>query len=594
MNRSRHLNQEVRTNQVIHVDDEPGFADLAAKFLEREDDRLTVETATSASEALDRLDEHDYDCIVSDYDMPGQDGIEFLETVREDYPDLPFILFTGKGSEEVASEAISAGLTDYLQKGADSSRYEVLANRIQNAISHQESERELKIFKEAIEHAGHSIYIADTDGTIEYVNPAFEEVTGYSADEALGRTPRILKSGEHDESYYDNLWGTILSGDNWKDEVINERKDGERYIINQTIAPVMNDSGEIKNYVAVNVPITERKERERALERYETLIEVTGDPMYRLDEEGHFTYVNEALVEISGYGEATLLGEHVSKVMDEDDIERGDQVIGSLLSSGERGGTFEMDVITADGERIPTENHISVLFADGEFQGSLGVLRDITDRLERERQLQRERDRLDQFASLVTHDLRNPLNVAASRLELAMEGCESEHLDSVAWALERIETLIDDVLSLARAGETVGEMESVELPELVEACWQTVETASTRLAVETDTTIQADQTRLKQLFENLFRNAVEHGGEDVTITVGDLPDGFYVADDGPGIPEADRGKIFDAGYSTAEEGTGFGLSIVWEIAEAHGWEIHVTDSSDGGVQFEVSGVTLDS
>ena len=100
---------------VLHVDDEPDFGDLTATFLQREDDRFTVRTATSAAGGIDSIRDRPPDCVVSDYDMPGQNGLEFLQTVSEEWPDLPFILFTGKGSEEVASEAIANGATDYLQ-----------------------------------------------------------------------------------------------------------------------------------------------------------------------------------------------------------------------------------------------------------------------------------------------------------------------------------------------------------------------------------------------------------------------------------------------------------------------------------------------
>ena len=113
------------TIRVLHVDDEPNFADTAAAFLERENDRFTIETAHSANDGLDRLTTTDFDCIVSDYDIPDQNGIELLETVRTEYPDLPFILFTGKGSEEVASDAISAGVTDYLQKESGTDQYTI-------------------------------------------------------------------------------------------------------------------------------------------------------------------------------------------------------------------------------------------------------------------------------------------------------------------------------------------------------------------------------------------------------------------------------------------------------------------------------------
>ncbi|MFC7116354.1 response regulator [Natronoarchaeum sp. GCM10025703] len=120
--------------QILHVDDDPSITDLTGTFLEREDDRFAVQTATSADEGLENINDRPPDCVVSDYNMPGTDGIEFLQAVREEYPDLPFILFTGEGSETVASDAIAAGVTDYLQKGSGTERYELLANRIRNAV----------------------------------------------------------------------------------------------------------------------------------------------------------------------------------------------------------------------------------------------------------------------------------------------------------------------------------------------------------------------------------------------------------------------------------------------------------------------------
>jgi len=128
----------------------------------------------------------------------------------------------------------------------------------------------------------------------------------------------------------------------------------------------------------------------------------------------------------------------------------------------------------------------------------------------------------------------------------------------------------------------------------VEGCWATVETDAATLVTDMDGTVQADRSRLKQLFENLMRNAVEHGGEAVTVTVGELADGFYIEDTGLGIPAGEREAIFEAGYSTREDGTGFGLSIVKQIIDAHGWELHVMDGDEGGARFEITGVEIEN
>jgi len=139
---------------------------MAATFLERADDRFAIEPVTSASGGLDRLAGGEFDCVISDYDMPDRDGIEFLESVREEYPDLPFILYTGKGSEEVASDAISAGATDYLQKQSDTSQYTVLANRITNAVEQYRSNRERRRRRERQTRQGDALLELTTDDAV--------------------------------------------------------------------------------------------------------------------------------------------------------------------------------------------------------------------------------------------------------------------------------------------------------------------------------------------------------------------------------------------------------------------------------------------
>jgi signal transduction histidine kinase len=212
----------------------------------------------------------------------------------------------------------------------------------------------------------------------------------------------------------------------------------------------------------------------------------------------------------------------------------------------------------------------------------------------RQEMLQRERDRLDEFASIISHDLRNPLNVATSRLELARDDCETEHHDHIEDALDRMETIVDDTLTLARHGKHVGETEAADLGTLARQSWQVVSGEGADLTVAESCTVEADPTRVEHVFENLYRNAVEHGGEEVQVRVGVLSEqaGFYVADDGPGIPENKREKVFERGYTSEDEGTGLGLTIVRSIAEAHGWSVAAVQSNDSGARFEFTGVTI--
>ena len=226
-------------------------------------------------------------------------------------------------------------------------------------------------------------------------------------------------------------------------------------------------------------------------------------------------------------------------------------------------------------------------------------------------QLRAQNERLDEFASIVGHDLRNPLNTLSISLELAERTGDEEHFERATRSVDRMEGLIDDLLALARQGESAGEPEPVSLAAVTDDARDTVETGDATVTVTEDLTVRADRSRLRQLLENLLRNAVEHGspnsrgeipehpiqcGGTVTITVGAIDDrGFYVADDGPGIPDDERGQIFETGYSTAGSGAGIGLAIVKRIVDAHDWEITVTDSEGGGARFEITAVeTVDA
>jgi len=258
------------------------------------------------------------------------------------------------------------------------------------------------------------------------------------------------------------------------------------------------------------------------------------------------------------------------------------------------------------GERWLTTTKVPWRGPDGDVKGLLGFSLDITERKRYERELERQNERLEAFAEVLSHDLRNPLNVASGRLDLVRDEHDGEHYEAIERSLDRMAELVDDLLALARHGQRVDDIERVDLPGCLDRSWQSVATGEATLSVETDAAVRADPGRLRQLFENLFRNAVEHGppnsghaasvheraAEGLTVTVGDLDGGFYVADDGNGIPEADCERLFERDFTTAESGTGFGLAIVREIAEAHGWEVEATEGPSGGARFELTGVEL--
>lgn len=208
------------------------------------------------------------------------------------------------------------------------------------------------------------------------------------------------------------------------------------------------------------------------------------------------------------------------------------------------------------------------------------------------RELAERNERLDTFAGKVSHELRNPLNVLSGRLDLARETGDDAHFEAMEQSLDRINRLVEDVLSLARTGEVKVDPAPVDLSAVVERCWETVDTTTATLRDETASTVLADEDRLHQMLANLVRNAVEHNGNAVTVTVGDLDGGFFVADDGVGIPAEDRETVLERGVSGSNHGTGLGLAIVAETASAHGWTVTVTESDSGGARFEFRDVEI--
>ncbi|WP_440771579.1 ATP-binding protein [Natronorubrum sp. DTA28] len=552
--------------RILYVDTEPTET---AAVLEAENDRFVVETATSASEGFDRLTDAAFDCIVSAHEPPKIDGIEFLDTVRSEDPDLPFVLFTDNGGEAVASAAIAAGITDAFQRTGDREQYATLATRIVTAVDGHETDSERR---QSALKALHDV--ATTLQTEETVTAVCERTVAAAADilefymcsvmvrEGEWLVPYAVSAGAGPDGSRRMRIDQGLAGKTYQR--------GESFVVREVEPDDETEPAKLTYRSAISVPIGNR---------------------------GVFQAVST-----------------VPDTFDAENIELAELLVSHTAS--------------------------------------------VIEQLEREAVLKRQNDRLDAFASIVTHDLRNPLNVAEGRLELAREASDNEHLEDVAVALDRMDALIDDVLTLSRQGEAVRDAQSVSLSDLCETSWETVATADATLVTDIDRSIRADRSRLQALLENLFRNAVEHGstspaseprqdavehnstspasqaqrdngrckassepsvatapedavehgstspasqaqqdapehgGGDLAVTVGTLEDGtgFYVEDDGTGISEAERESVFESGYSTEPAGTGLGLAIVSDIVDAHGWDCALTTGTAGGARFEISGV----
>ncbi|AZQ13776.1 histidine kinase N-terminal 7TM domain-containing protein [Halorubrum sp. PV6] len=300
-----------------------------------------------------------------------------------------------------------------------------------------------------------------------------------------------------------------------------------------------------------------------------------GDGVVVLDTDGSIVDVNPATERFLGGRDAligTPLSDHVPEYA-------GLDVAGSTLVT-----------VEADGEEAHLQLTRSPLDRDGTQYGHAVLLRDVTELERQRRELERKNERLDSFASVVSHDLRNPLAVIDGYADLARDTGDPAHIDVIQDTAAQMQEFLEELLQLSQRGDTVTDLQPVSLTAVAEDVGDAIADPDLTVAVANDVRLTADRARLRQVLDNLCRNACDHVDGAVSLTIGPCADGFYVEDDGPGISPADRDQVFDVGYTTREEGTGLGLSIVRDIVEAHGWSIAVAEGTGDGARFEVTGV----
>jgi PAS domain S-box-containing protein len=322
---------------------------------------------------------------------------------------------------------------------------------------------------------------------------------------------------------------------------------------------------------------------------YRQLVEgVTDHALFRLDTEGCISMWPAAARQFYGHEAADVLGRGVDVLFAEEHEES--PPVEDLLAEA-RTGSVEADgwQQRADGSVFWGSCTLSPLSDEG-FDGYAVVVQDTTTRKQYERMLERRNDRLKEFTDILSHDLRTPLSIIDGHLAMFQETSDERHLTTIQETTDRMERLVEDLLRVAKQGQVVDDPEPTDVDGVLGVARGGAFPESATLNYDPVRTVVADRDRLVQVFTNLLRNSAEHGGDEVTVRVGPCQNGFYVEDDGPGIPEDSRDEVFDHGYTTLADGTGYGLSVVRSIVGAHGWDISVVGTERAGARFEVTGI----
>ncbi len=483
-------------------------------------------------------------------------------------------------------------------------RVQAHADELESLVAKRTAE--LKKFQNAVVHSHASIVITDPDGTIEYVNPFFTRLTGYTPDEARGQNPRILKSGHHDPAFYQEMWGTLLSQESWRGEILNRKKDGSLYWEDASISPLLDESGRTVNYVAVKEDITEKKRAEKALKeserRYKTVFNASRDGIFIADiETEQFRYVNESGCRLMGYTLAELLTRSVADIHPESDLPwvreqfdcqaRGEiDLVPELPCKRKDGSVFYCDItgapVTIDGRPC-----------------LMGFFRDVTERIE----AAELRDDVDR---IMRHDLKSPLNGIIGLPELLL--MDDNLTEDQRASLQMIRDSGRKMLDMINLSLTIYQIESSTYEytpatfDLIHAIRQVMADNGTAVRARrvdlhlsihgnggqepTRILVNGEELLAFSIFSNLIINAVEASprGEAVEIDIW-RSDAVVVSIWNLGaVPSAIRDQFFDK-YVTSgkKKGTGLGTYSARLLSEVQGWTISMETDEERGTTVSI-------
>ena len=489
------------------------------------------------------------DIILSDYNLPQFNGMKALELSVKLSPLTPFIIVTGTITEEAAADSILAGAWDYVVKERLHRLPRAMGNSLKLKLEKQKAkkaEEELKLIKDktgiqvkllydAIDRAPSSILITSKDGDIQYVNPKFEEVSGFSSTEVIGKNPRILKSDFHDNAFYENIWNTINSGKEWKGQIINKTKNNKIYWEEKSIAPIYNKQGKIIHFVAISLDITQIKEQEKVIQDsetwYRTIFENTGTATAILNSDFTIYQINTKFEELIGYSKEVFEGKMKwTELVSPEDREK---LMENHRSRREKGkfppNRYEFRLIDSNG--ITKDILLTVALIPGTDR-SVASLLDISDRKKAEKELINAKNKAEEsdklkssFLASMSHELRTPLNAIIGFSSMINNNTEEARMENYGEIIhqsgEHLLSIIESIfdISMLQTGQIKASPEVISMSNFFQGIGYYLQSTikkenklniSLIENIDKGVNIYSDKQKLNQLLINLLNNAVKY------------------------------------------------------------------------------------